>query len=71
MLLTLYIAVSHVFTILRKGALEIIGCFKFNKCFTTGTAFFGICETNSVYFSNNVTICKNGKLSSELNALLS
>lgn len=56
-LLTLYVSMSHVFTVLSKGILEILGCFQLNKCLSTGTAFFGVGETHSVYFPHDATVC--------------
>ncbi len=57
-LLTLYVSVPHVFTVLGKGILEILCRFQLNKCLSTGTAFFRVGETHSVYFPNDVTVCK-------------
>lgn len=64
--LTLYISVSHIFTILGKGILEIISCFQFNKSFSTGATFFRVGETHSVYFPNNITVCKKEKKKKDL-----
>ena len=60
--LTLYVSVSHVFTVLGKGILEILCCFQLNKCLSTGTAFFRVGKTHSVYFPHNVTVCKQARL---------
>lgn len=59
--LTLYVPVSHVFTVLGEGILKIISSLQFNKRFTTGTAFFGVGETHSVHLPNNATVWGGGK----------
>lgn len=57
-MLTLYVSMSHIFTVLGKGILEILGCFQLNECLSTRTPFFRVGETHSVYFPHDVTVWK-------------
>lgn len=54
--LTLYVPVSHVFTVLGEGVLKIISSLQFNKGFSAGTAFFRVGETHSIHLPNNATV---------------
>lgn len=54
--LTLYVPVSHVFTVLGEGILKIISSLQFNKGFSAGTAFFRVGETHSIHLPNNATV---------------